>query len=381
MSLCAREKYRTQTHCRAPIAGIDGRMVSVDMSTTITKGMVQSIITTCRLFARCATREETACARRRRSAYADTPSIQVTHSSPATAPDTAESVAARMIAVGVTQRSGANIGGIDVAEITKIAWSHSTFSPWIGCTKIGPGCDQCYAHAADHRFTGGKHWGAGAPRRPTSSAYWRKPLLWNEKAQRSGKPWRVFCASQADVFDNEADPELRASLFRLIKATPNLTWLLLTKRIGNAAAMLPDDWISVGMEQKHYPNVWLGITVVTQAEVDRDWRKLFELGPCVKFLSVEPQIEEISLIPMVRQSHLPDWVICGGESAQLGKCRPFDARWAMRLREECDQFGAAFFMKQLGSKAHFGSHPMPYTGKGDNPAEWPNEIQVREFPR
>lgn len=181
-----------------------------------------------------------------------------------------------------------------MAENTKIEWCDSTFNPWTGCTKVGPGCDNCYAEGWAKR-SGIVQWGPGAERRRTSAANWRKPLQWNAKPffECVACGWRgerflvhfdgdqcphcctvgdikparrrVFCASLADVFDNEVPVEWRADLFDLIQATPNLDWLLVTKRIGNAGRMLAD-----GIPA----NVWLGITVVNQAEADRDIPKL-----------------------------------------------------------------------------------------------------------
>lgn len=266
-----------------------------------------------------------------------------------------------------------------MGEITKIAWAHSTFNPWIGCTKIGPGCDNCYASANDVRFTGGRRWGAGAPRHRTAPSNWRQPIIWERKAQASGEPWRVFCASQADVFDNEVPQEWREDLFELIRCTSNLTWLLLTKRIGNVADMLPKDW------GDGYPNVWLGITVVTQDEFLRDVPKLQRIPARIKWLSIEPQIENV-VIPVYR--HYPfHWVVCGGESRQFGKCRPFNIAWAKTLRLGCERECIPFFMKQLGHQAvdYVGDTVQTapyqgYTGKGDDPTEWPEYLRVREFP-
>jgi protein gp37 len=155
---------------------------------------------------------------------------------------------------------------IGMAENSKIEWTNHTFNPWEGCQKVGPGCDHCYAEARDQRFTGGKHWGPGAPRRRTSPANWNQPLRWNKLAQHNaerGLPRpRVFCASLADVFDNAVPTGWRDDLWALIASTPHLDWLLLTKRPGNIAAMLPPSW-GAG-----WPNVWLGCTVVNQTEAD-----------------------------------------------------------------------------------------------------------------
>lgn len=264
-----------------------------------------------------------------------------------------------------------------MGEITGIAWCHSTFNAWIGCTKIGPGCDNCYAAAADHRFSFGQHWGAGAPRRQLSQHYWNHPRRWERKAAQLGQPWRVFCSSQADIFDNEGHDDERARMFELTKETPHLTWLLLTKRIGNVAKMLPADW-GLG-----YPNVWIGITVVNQEEFDRDAPKLHRIPAAVRWLSVEPQLGPIDI---TQADQSVDWVVVGGESRQFGKCRPFDVDWARSLRLQCEELEIAFFMKQLGHRAYDSARTIgndmdgEYSGKGDKPNEWPEELQVREFP-
>src|SRR5581483_4117136 len=161
-----------------------------------------------------------------------------------------------------------------------ISWTHHTFNPWWGCTEISPACDNCYAREWAKRFD--VKWGTGQPRRPASERTWAEPLRWNRAAERAGERRRVFCASMADVFDNEAPDDLRERLWALIRATPHLDWLLLTKRIGNALKMLPADWWF------NYPNIWIGATVATQEEADRDVCKLIQTLARVCFLSIEP---------------------------------------------------------------------------------------------
>ncbi|WP_197282885.1 DUF5131 family protein [Novosphingobium sp. ST904] len=92
-----------------------------------------------------------------------------------------------------------------MAENSAIEWTHHTFNPWIGCTKVGPGCDNCYASdLATVRL--GVKWGPGEERRHTAASTWKQPRVWNRKAEAVGTRFRVFCASLADVFDNEAQP-------------------------------------------------------------------------------------------------------------------------------------------------------------------------------
>lgn len=179
-----------------------------------------------------------------------------------------------------------------MAENSKIEWTHHTFNPWIGCQKVGPGCDHCYAETWDARGLQQREtrWGPHAARTRTSAANWRKPLKWDREAATAGERRRVFCASLADVFDNHPSvlPEWRGDLWELIARTPNLDWMLLTKRPGNIANMLPVPF-------RLYPNVWLGCTVVNQAEADRDIPKLLAVPAAVRFLSMEPLLGPVDL--------------------------------------------------------------------------------------
>jgi protein gp37 len=249
-----------------------------------------------------------------------------------------------------------------MAENSKIEWTDHTFNPWEGCTKVGAGCDNCYAETRNARYAGGKsiNWGMGAPRRRTSEANWQNPIKWNANADaffaEHGRRQRVFCASLADVFDNEVNPHWRKDLFMLIEATPNLDWLLLTKRIGNVASMVFQSWMYEW--PKH---VWLGATVVNQMEADRDIPKLIQIPAKVRFLSIEPLLGAITLnhINLVYSDIKPDgsikerkaisWVIVGGESGS--NARPMHPDWASSLRDQCKVAGVPFLFKQWGEFA------------------------------
>lgn len=277
---------------------------------------------------------------------------------------------------------------------SKIEWTDSTFNPWIGCTKVSPGCDHCYAEAWDRRFAESghaMHWGTGKARRRTSESNWRQPVRWNAAHDAffaaHGRRRRVFCASLADVFDNEVPPEWRADLFRLIEATPNLGWILLTKRIGNAAEMM---FLARGGHLPLLPNVWIGATVVNQEEADRDIPKLLDTPAAKRFISIEPMLGDIRLGSFLQRSpsaafangcvtpDMPawtrigataiDWVICGGESGR--HARPMHPDWARSLRDECSAAGVPFFMKQMGGTRD----------KRGDLADLPDDIRVRESP-
>lgn len=220
-----------------------------------------------------------------------------------------------------------------MAKTTLIPWADATFNPVWGCAKVGPGCDHCYAENQSNRF--GKWWGVGVERREFGDKHWNGPVRWNKAAKKAGTRPRVFCASMADVFDKDWPDGTRERLWALIKATPHLDWLLLTKRIGNVKKMLPDDW------GDGYANVWLGITVVNQDEYCRDEPKLKDTPAAIRWLSIEPQLSTIIL----ENNSAIDWVVCGAESGH--KRRPFTLKWARMLRNQCMADGISFFFKQI----------------------------------
>lgn len=274
-----------------------------------------------------------------------------------------------------------------MSQNTKTKLADHTFNPWWGCSKISPACDNCYAETLD-KLAGGDHWGAGKPRKHTSIKNWLEPYKWNRQADafmaKHKRRQRVFCASMGDVFDNEVDPRWRIDLFALIATTPNLDWLILTKRIGNAKAMVPAQFLEGSPAEGIPANVWLGASICNQEEADRDIPKLLAVPAAKRFLSVEPMLGAINIgevsclngcgkiIPTLcngdkdmccprcgtyTTSCLPskpnkplegiDWVICGGESGD-GPSRPMHPDWVRSLRNQCEVAGVPFLFQQWG---------------------------------
>lgn len=259
-----------------------------------------------------------------------------------------------------------------MAENTKIQWADHTFNPWIGCQKVAEGCRYCYAeNLMDHRY-GRVKWGPEGTRSRTKT--WRDPVKWDREAEEKGVRYKVFCASLADVFEDR--PELepwRAELFDLIDDTPNLDWLLLTKRPQNIGRMWPDG----GFRE----NAWLGTSIATQADADENIDLLCQsrdLSPCL-FLSLEPQIGYVDLTGKLM---FLDWVIQGGESKQGPyEPRPFDIRWAVDMAHQCAVADRPLFIKQLGSRVVSGGRPVELQDShGGNMDEWPSSIRVRQCP-
>jgi protein gp37 len=307
-----------------------------------------------------------------------------------------------------------------MGQVTKIEWCDHTFNPWIGCSKVSAGCTNCYAEALMDKRWGKVQWGDKGTRQRTSAANWREPIKWNKAAKEAGERRRVFCASLADVFEDRDELiRWRKELFDLIYATPDLDWLLLTKRpeniipmiggeSGTGAANLPEIW----------PNIWLGTSVEDQKNADARIPHLLVCPAAVHFLSCEPLLGPIDLRSInlgigenIDKADGPpqhftfdsldgtspggsriNWVIIGGESGH--SARPCRLDWIFDIVHQCKAAGTACFVKQIGSvpmeippgkRAPFegaGTYwrRLQKDSKGGDPDEWPEALRVREFP-
>jgi protein gp37 len=265
-----------------------------------------------------------------------------------------------------------------MGELTGIEWTDSTFNPWIGCQNVSPGCEHCYAETMmDHRY-GKVKWGPLGERIRTSGRNWQYPVKWQRDAEtfqrRHGRRLRVFCASLADVFDNQAPVGARDDLWKLIRDCPDLDWQLLSKRPQNMRKMLPKDW------EWGYPNVWLGITTENDKYYRLRWPIVAKIPAVLRFISFEPAIGPLLDLDLGYDNlPLPGWVICGGESGP--EARTMKVQWARDCRDECQRRDVPFFFKQWGT---YESNPIgkdrdpPSNGKGGGLLDgrlW------REFPR
>lgn len=346
---------------------------------------------------------------------------------------------------------------------TNIEWTDYTFNGWEGCTKISPGCAHCYAETRNHRF-GMDNWGKGKPRRRTSAANWKQPLAWNRNYERAinclrcpkcetQSQWhadlqcphigcdgtmvacrrpRVFCASLADWLDDEVPIEWLADLLGLINDTPNLNWLLLTKRPQNWERRIMQAWdtgrsamdMIARWTRKNNPeppnNVWIGTSVEDQTRAERVV-ELCKIPARIRFVSAEPMLSGIDFTNIqfkdedaevrfnaltgeswVENSASPSaydihhdnklhWVIFGGESGK--GARPCNVNWIRNGVRQCKEVGVAAFVKQLGARPVFEATPEEPTfgqalcalakvkdKKGGEISQWPQDLRVREFP-
>lgn len=256
---------------------------------------------------------------------------------------------------------------------SKIAWTEGTWNPWFGCIEVSPGCDNCYAHVWADRS--GKPWEFTRAKPGTFTA----PKRWAE-------PRIIFTCSLSDFFASEADA-WRSEAWDIIRATPQHTYQILTKRPWNIRSRLPEDW------GDGWPNVWLGVTAEDQSRADFRLPALRSIPAVVRFVSYEPAIGPVDWDKFPGLEGI-DWVIVGGESGP--GARPFNMTWALRSIDQCKASGTAVFVKQMGARVvstlyrgargelypvDMPEYPVKFTdSKGDNPEEWPEELRVREFP-
>lgn len=294
-------------------------------------------------------------------------------------------------------------------ENSKIGWTVDTFNPFRGCTKVSPGCKFCYAERDSHRNPGVLgEWGPDGTRILAAAAQWKNPEKWNREAERSRQRRRVFCASIADVFEgpetmpegaydlrhydagympaayiptlnNSAVASARERLFQTIDRTPWLDWLLLTKRPENVLPIYGNylHWLRGG---KWPDNLQIGASVENQECAERRGPELLKIrraGCKVAFMSCEPLLEAIDVRPWLSPEDGVNWLIVGGESGAADKVRPMNLTWARMLRDQCAEKDVPFFFKQLGTQQTI---QLGVKGKGEDLADIPAELRVREFP-
>jgi protein gp37 len=235
---------------------------------------------------------------------------------------------------------------------SKIEWTNHTFNPWWGCVRVSAACKHCYAEAWAKRV-GSKVWGAKAERRLFGNKHWLEPIKWNAEAKQDGQRRRVFCASMADIFEKRKELDSwRERLWVLINDTPDLDWLLLTKRPQHVSSMIPwgDKWPK---------SVWLGTTIENQEWADKRLPIFADIPAAVRFISAEPLLGPIDLEPWLESTI--DWVIAGGESGP--KARPSNPKWFREIMSQCVAKNVPFHFKQWGDWAPDRGEPTIHKSK------------------
>lgn len=246
-----------------------------------------------------------------------------------------------------------------MGDRTAIEWTDLTWNPWMGCTKVSAGCDLCYMFREQPQYGNDP----SVVRR--SKTKFNDPLKWERQLATTGERKLVFTCSWSDWFHKDADA-WRDEAWAIIKQTPHLTYQILTKRPGRIARHLPRDW------GHGYENVWLGVSCESD-DVRHRVTQLADVPARVRFVSAEPLIAPLMLAGIFgdMQYHgAIHWLIIGGESGGNDR-REMKLEWARDLILQCRDFDVAPFVKQLGG---------PVNAKRGDPAEWPEDLRVREWP-
>lgn len=248
-----------------------------------------------------------------------------------------------------------------MGQQSSIEWTDHTFNPWWGCTKVSPGCTHCYAETWSNRY-GHDIWGPQKERRTFGEKHWAEPLRWNQVATECERRARVFCASMADIFEDNVSVEIeRERLWSLIGKTPMLDWLLLTKRPENMIHFVP--W-----ETKWPNNVWAMTSVENQEQATIRIPLLSNVPAVARGLSIEPLLSEVDLGPWLDNI---DWIIVGGESGR--NARPLNPAWVVKIRNQCIKANIPFFFKQWGEWAPILPETETYCDMDDQ--TWRQKLQ------
>jgi len=213
---------------------------------------------------------------------------------------------------------------------TTIEWTEQTWNPTTGCTKVSPGCENCYAEVMANRLEA-----MGVNGYENGFKLSILPERLGEPLKRR-KPTTYFVNSMSDLFHNEVPFEFLNQVFDVIRRTPHHTYQILTKRAARMRVYFVDSKRTVP------PNVWLGVSVENRKYGIPRVDELRKIDAKVRFLSVEPLLEELGQIDL-SGIH---WVIVGGESGP--KARPMKYEWVDSLQHQCEQRNVAFFFKQWG---------------------------------
>lgn len=275
--------------------------------------------------------------------------------------------------------------------MSKIEWTEKTWNPIIGCSKISPGCQNCYAERMAGRlaniettkhYCGVLNWENGycgnefeSPGKYVSEGWNGKTHFVDsalEKPLKRKKPTMYFVCSMGDLFHESVPFEWILHVYEIMSKCPQHTFQVLTKRPERAKAF--SDWLLEGSRFEYtklsfWPlsNVWLGVTAENQQQADKRIPVLLEIPAAICFVSIEPMLSKVDLTHInegigldynaldgsaisLGEKYLDgdklDWVICGGESGP--NARPMNSNWVRSLHDQCKEANVPFFFKQWG---------------------------------
>jgi len=212
---------------------------------------------------------------------------------------------------------------------TKIEWTEETWNPSTGCSKVSSGCKFCYAEVMAKRLNA-----MGVKGYENGFGFTLMPDRLTQPFNRR-KPTKFFVNSMSDLFHEDMPDDFLDQIFDVIRKTPRHIYQILTKRENRMSAYFNNKLIP--------QNVWLGVTVEDRKSGLPRINVLRELNASIKFLSIEPLLEDLGNINL----YGIDWVIVGGESGP--KARPMDEKWVRKIKDQCEIYDVPFFFKQWGT--------------------------------
>jgi protein gp37 len=301
--------------------------------------------------------------------------------------------------------------------MSTIEWTEQTWNPVVGCSRVSPGCEHCYAEGVAHRGMIEHHKGLTVLRQGGKGPRWTGEVRTVPEALdrplRRRKPTTYFVNSMSDLFHEKLAFEFIAACFGVMSMELSHTFQVLTKRPERAREFF--DWLNDVGDHRHaladhldtalppgrrasltirrrmgvhamstsWPlrNVWIGVSVEDQRRAEERIPVLIELPAAIRFLSVEPLLESVDLTPWLPKL---DWVIVGGESGP--GARTCELAWLREVVDQCHAANVAVFVKQLGARPHApcwgdrGGDPTKLDAKGGNWEAWPEDLRVREMP-
>lgn len=285
-----------------------------------------------------------------------------------------------------------------MSQNTTISWTDATWNPTVGCSRVSPGCENCYAERLANRFRdmpeGHKLRGL-----TTGDGRWNGVVRLDEKALLAPMGWRkpqmVFVDSMSDLFHESLEKPEIDRVFAVMALRRHLTFQVLTKRAyqmrqymnhqdtPECVAEAADKIFPGNVLFKEWPpkNVWLGVSVEDQQRAEERVPMLLETPAAVRFLSVEPLLGPVRLSQWLGNPGI-DWVIVGGESGPGARTCNMD--WILNVVARCRDAKTPCWVKQLGAEPYSSHNSMEKfqtkDRKGATPSEWPEALRVQEMP-
>lgn len=269
-----------------------------------------------------------------------------------------------------------------------IGWTEETWNPIRGCSRVSAGCRNCYAERQAIRMAGPGQAYEGLVVSGRMGPTWTGQVRLIEELLDQPSKWtrprRIFVNSMSDLFHEALPDETIFRVFAAMAEAPQHVFQCLTKRSARMRGLMPSIRAKLVDRLNH---VWLGVSVEDQPSATQRIPDLLATPAAVRWLSIEPLLGKVDVSSCFLRYRgdgtlqapfrsAPDWVVVGGESGP--GARPMSLQWARVIQRDCEEANIPFFMKQLGDVAALEVGASDRSGK--NVSDFPDELQVQEYP-